>query len=151
MLMQHYLALTASELLAPTPPNRDAICVEDKDVPPNSSWEETTEDARDDAALESLHLAREEQSAPTRLVVGGTLPNRDAHFGSWQQVDEIYADDTRGQEICAKLFLAQTQEEADLLVEQLFEEALMWYDISERADLGDALVRAKPLDEVRED
>lgn len=56
-----------------------------------------------------------------------------------------------GRRFAQKLFLAQTQEEADLLVEQLFEEALMWYDISERADLGDALVRAKPLDEVRED
>ena len=149
--MQHYLALTASELLAQTPPNRDAICVEDRDVSPDSTWEETNEDARDDAALESLHLAREEQSSPTRLVVGGALPSRDARFSSWQQVDEIYADDTRGREICAQLFLAQTQEEADLLIGQLFEEALMWYDISERTDLGDALVRAKPVDEVGED
>ena len=83
--------------------------------------------------------------------MGGALPSRDARFSSWQQVDEIYADDTRGREICAQLFLAQTQEEADLLIGQLFEEALMWYDISERTDLGDALVRAKPVDEVGED
>ena len=33
-------------------------------------------------------------------------------------------------------------------MEDLYEEPLMWYDISERLDLGNALVRPEPIDEI---
>ena len=146
--MQHYLALTASELLATTPPDREPVSVDEKDVPEGSSWEETAEDARDDAALQSLTLARESGDVPTRLVASGSLRQADPAFADWAQIDEIYADDTLGQEICTELFLTQSQAEADRLMEDLYEDPLMWYDISERLDLGNALVRPEPIDEI---
>ena len=146
--MQHYLALTAAELLAPTPPSRSPLCVQVTDVSEGSSWDETSEDCRDDAAILSLEMSREQGAPATRLVVSGSLASADSLFTTWDQVDEIYADDGAGRELCAKLFESATQQDADQIMEQLFDEDLMWFDISERAALGHALLGTEAVDEV---
>ncbi len=146
--MQHYLALTAAELLAQTPPGRPPLYVQSADVPDGSSWDETSEDCRDDAAVLSLEMSREEGMPATRLVISGSLASADSVFTTWDQVDEIYADDNPGRELCAKLFATATQEDADAVMEQLFDEELMWFDISERVELGHALLGTEAVDEV---
>ncbi len=137
--MQHYLAITAPELLAPTPPARRPIVVASEELPEGVSWEEAIDEAQDEAAWQSLLLARDENTHPARIVLGGRLSTADSAFDSWEQVEDIYADDEESQAICAAALAAQTQDEADRLVSDLVERPLLWFDVSEREELGASL------------
>lgn len=143
--MQAYLPLTSAELLDAAPPQRPPLFPQCG--PGQASSAEELEEAREEAALRSLVLAREDVATPTRLVAGGDLAPG-AEFTTWQQVDELYVDDVRGRDLARALFAAQTQQEADNLMGELFAEPLMWYDISERQSLGDALVGSEAVNEV---
>lgn len=145
--MQAYLPIISSELLGSVPPNRQALLVQVTDDSDAASREELAEDVRDEAAWQSLILAREAQAQPTRLVAGGVMDSP-GQFASWSQIDELYVDDEEGRRLAAQLFSEETQDGADHLMEMLFAEPLMWFDISERKSLGDTLVGAKPFDEV---
>lgn len=140
--MQAYLPLTSSELLAPCPPSRIPSRPDDDEATPDS-----LEDARDEAAWRSLVLTQEVGGVPTRLVASGDL-DAGVPFTSWEQVDELYADDVPGRDLARDLLAAKTQESADTLMEQLFAESLMWFDTSERESLGNALMSSEQVDEV---
>lgn len=139
-----FLSLTASELAAPTPPRRDALVpkTEAKLNPqaPNAGEQENQEsldaDTRDDAAFASLELAREQGEVPTRLVVSFELPDGQVRAQTWAEADSIFVDDVAGRALSADLMAAQTQDEADVLLAALYEEPLMWFDVSERQDLA---------------
>lgn len=63
---------------------------------------------------------------------------------TWEQVQAIHADGQVGQEIIASLRQAETQEQADELVEKLDEEPLEWFSPLERLDLAASLAAASP-------
>lgn len=144
--MLHYLPLTSRELAQPKPPPRPCSPVDSGDPAGEGDAEELAEEVRDEVALASLILARDEGAAPTRLIVSADLPAVGARLTSWEQIDSIYADDVSGRDLVVRLFSADSQAEADALLELLFEESLMWYDASER----DGLVAAfgEPIHEV---
>lgn len=65
-----------------------------------------------------------------------------ARCETWEQVQAIHADGQVGQEIIASLQQAETQEQADELVEKLDEEPLEWFSPLERLDLAASLAAA---------
>lgn len=142
-----FLPLTAPELAAPNPPRRDALVpkteakLDSRPAEPGQREDQETLDAdtRDDAAFASLELAREQGAFPTRLVVSFDLPATTVQAETWDAADSIFIDDLSGRTLSADLVAAQTQDEADTLLEALYEEPLMWFDASEREDLANAL------------
>ncbi len=137
-----FLPLTATELAGDFPPGRSVLVP----TPDSGGAAEDDallleEDARDDAAFESLELARAEGALPTRLVASfETGPGQDAPT-KWDALDSIYVDDRPGRSLCSRLLDAQTQEAADALAEELYAEPMMWFDGSERESLANALRR----------
>lgn len=65
-----------------------------------------------------------------------------ARCEAWEQVQAIHVDGQVGQEIIASLQQAETQEQADELVEKLDEEPLEWFSPLERLDLAASLAAA---------
>lgn len=146
--MQAYLALTADDLGRTAPPARDALLLDPADVPEGGSWDDISEDARAEAGILSLELARQEETIPTRLVASATLAKGKTRVETWAQVDSLYVDDVRGRELCAQICVTEDQDEADALVEELLAESLMWFDSGERGDLGRLLLGTETIDEV---
>lgn len=130
-----FLSLTPPELAAPNPPQRDAFASKPENAGEPENQETLDADACDDAAFYSLELAREQGSLPTRLVVSFEVHEGRLRMDSWGPADSIFVDDQEGRALCADLVGAQTQAEADVLLEELHDEPLMWFDASERLDL----------------
>lgn len=132
-----FLPLTATELDNDFPPDRTALVPKDRPTGPDAETPEfLEEEARDDAAFESLEYARIAGTLPTRLVASFEVGARAGTPRTWDALDSIYVDDTLGRAICARLLQAQTQEAADALAEDLYDEPMMWFDGSERESLA---------------
>lgn len=148
LFMLCFLPLTASELAALNPPRRDALVPKTEtrlhpqpsEAGEHENQETLDADTRDEAAFLSLELAREQRELPTRLVVSFDLPDGQVRAETWALADSIFVDDSEGRALSADLMTAETQEEADVLLAALYEEPLMWFDMSEREDLVDGLL-----------
>ncbi len=133
--MRCYLPLTSTELTAATPPQRDGLTLNPDPAEGAADEELRAAEEIDQAAVAALVLARENGDYPTRLVACGS-PERGGKFDSWDQVDCFYVDGDRGREIAALLVAASTQQQADDLMEELFDQPLEWYEITERLTLA---------------
>lgn len=122
------------------------------------------DDAVTEAALDGLSLLRDEESpaqvrrAPRRLVLAADLPASRVHSMSeeaadedgvvfsvsvqdlaWSDIAAIMIDDADAEAAVGKVLAADTQDEADEAISELWEYAIGWFDIAERADLAAAL------------
>ena len=122
--MRTFLPLTFAELKAPTPPLRKSFRQLD-------STEEGAVAALDDAAFASLELCMG-TPVPGRIVAVG-----EDELLSWDNIECFHVDSDRGMSIAAKLPSANTQQELDALVAELWELPLEWYDRSELENLRD--------------
>ena len=65
----------------------------------------------------------------------------------WNDVESIMADGAKARSLVGQIASSDSQEEVDLLVQELFEVPLSWYDVSER----DALALELSADKGPED
>lgn len=135
--MRAYLPLTTGELSAPRPPKRIAVTVVVSPELSGDEREEAYEGALEDAAFESLKVSLANNLSTGRIVAVGELSGTDEQFNSWDQVDSLMVDGCLARKLVRKLVGTEDQDEADHLVEQLFDEPLEWFDISERESLRD--------------
>ena len=155
--MRVYLPALPSELAGPTPPVRDGFAALPAAETPKDDIEVLEDDAQSEAALASLVLARESASpqAPARLVLALDVPDSHAVAGQvegapgvhrvpgvraqWGDAAAILADGAGAAPAVRRVLAATTQEGADRALAELWDEALEWFDITERPALASAL------------
>ena len=146
--MRIYYPVLARELeegnLAPRP----AYCVDPSSSLRGEDLELAEDDARDLAALDSLALLRDEQEgALSRCIIAADIEGISvAHFdGEVAQTQPCAPVESHivayfidhpdaSEKVCAVLD-AQTQDEADEAVAQLWDESMEWYAPEEREDV----------------
>lgn len=142
--MRLYIPALVSELSASEPPNRPPLeFVEPADTS-GDALEELAEQVLYEAAFASLELLFAGDGAPARVVLVASAPSKGTGSESgdsgtalgWDTIESIHADGQAGRQIIAQLLAAETQAEADRLVEQLDEEPLEWFAPEERAELA---------------
>ncbi len=129
--MRAYLPLSLSELKEPKPPARQPLFVDQQQYA-GEELEEKLEDGLDDAGFLSLQLAVDSDGEGGRIVAVGDLPAQTDTFSSWQQIDSFMSDGPYGQALVQQIYKTKDQAQSDALVAELFEEPLVWYDVSER-------------------
>ena len=155
--MRVYLPALPSELAGPTPPVRDGFAALPQAGAAKDDIEVLEDDAQSEAALASLVLARESDSpqAPARLVLALDVPDSCAVAGQvegapgvhlvpgvraqWGDAAAILADGAGAAPAVRRVLAAATQEGADRALCELWDEALEWFDITERPVLASAL------------
>ena len=98
------------------------------------------EEALYDAAFASLELCQGSGEPACRIVAAAQVDGKVSPTLTWDQVDSIMADSEKGRRLAAGVLRSDEQAETDLLLEDLFEEPLSWFDVSERQDLFDQVV-----------
>lgn len=137
--MRAYLPLAPDELSDVKPPKRQVIkAVVPLEARPDDR-ETILEDALDEASFASLQLMQEAVIAGPRVVAAGDLPDNAAFFEAWEQIDSLMADGREGLEIVRQILNSRGEEDANTLVETLFDEPLEWYDITERTRLSEPM------------
>lgn len=127
--MRTFLPLTASDLAAGQPPEgRRDVAVHF--TPPadvtGEALEELAEDALADAAFNSLQLVLDGGDRPARIVaVSDEYPQR------WDQIECFQVDGQEVEVLIAAAADATTQEQLDVLAEEIMAAHLEWFDISE--------------------
>ena len=147
--MRVYVPAVLSDLSVPLPPVRSGVlCVPEAGMS-GEDVEVLEDDAITEAALSSLELARETESAgaarvvlavdtptSTTLTPGDQIEPRifeaPAFEYTWSDVAAILADLP---DASPAVVAAETQEEADEAVAALWESSLAWFDRSERPDV----------------
>lgn len=122
------------------------------------------DDAVTEAALDGLRLLRDQDAVPgqhpRRLVLALTMPDEAVQRSSdkaadeegvvfpvevascqWADVDSLMVDDADAEPAVRAVLRAQTQDEADEAISELWEFAIGWFDIAERQDLITAFKR----------
>lgn len=99
-------------------------------------WQLQCDAVLEDAAFNSLVQAQDSTDVSVRLVASGQEKPGQTFFDSWDQVDSLYTDDLPGRTLAARALASSEQEETDALVTELFDEPLMWFDVSERGLLA---------------
>ncbi len=134
--MRAYLPLTPAELSDTNPPKRQVInAVVPAGATPDDR-EAVLEEALDEASFLSLELAQEIGGEGRRVVAVGDLPGDGEFFESWDQIDSLMADGREGAEIVRQILVSEDEDEANALVEALFDVPLEWFDITERPGSG---------------
>lgn len=130
--MRCFLPLVASELCGDLPvrelvtPSSGATCAEERE------WFEY--EAAVAASLISLELVRDlEEPTQRRIVVA--LEGEPV----WENAQAILVDGLESEPLVRRACAATSQEEADEAVEELMDAFLEWFDVSERAQLCQAL------------
>lgn len=138
--MRAYLPLIVSELMATEPPKREIMKASVGMEATSDDREAAFEDVLEDAAFVSLQLLQDHGTGGGRVVAVGDLPDTARFFDSWNQMDSLMADGAEGTEIVQTALATMSEDEANGLVEALFEEPLEWFDISERSKLASGKV-----------
>ena len=143
--MRIYYPFLGSELAQGNFPSRNAYCVRPDAGLHGEDLEVTEDDARTLAALDSLALLRDEESgSSSRCIIAADIEGL-----SWEEYDgdvaqtspctpdsdsiaAYFIDPPDAAPAVRKVLRAQTQEEADEAVAQLWEESLEWYAPEER-------------------
>lgn len=134
--MRAYLPLTLDELLDMTPPARPVVTPAESDVLSSDDLEQAMEEAMESASFDSLHLAYHSDAAPCRVVAAGDVNDAKAGFTRWDQVQSLMVDGPSGRDLARQIARCENQDDADRLVERLFDQPLVWFDISEREKLA---------------
>ncbi len=130
--MRAYLPLTGSELSLEVPPDRLPLVAQ---VPSDLSGEEQEAEREyvlEDASFASLQALQDSGGQGGRVVAVGEVTRGNGSFTSWEQIDSLMVDGEAATAIVQQILRADDEDEANLLVEALFEEPLEWFDISER-------------------
>ena len=157
MTMRVYVPAVLSDLSVPLPPVRSGVLCMPEAGMNGEDIEVLEDDAQSEAALASLVLARESDSpqAPARLVLALDVPDSCAVAGQvegapgvhlvpgvraqWGDAAAILADGAGAAPAVRRVLAATTQEGADRALWELWDEALEWFDITERPALASAL------------
>ncbi len=102
-------------------------------------YDESSEAVLEEAGYRSLLRAQELGETPARIVAVAEVKNASIQLQDWIQTDAIMADDIEGLSAARAALEAETQEDADAAMGELFQVALSWYDVSEREELASAL------------
>ena len=146
--MRIYYPVLARELEEGNLVPRPAYCVDPSSSLRGEDLELAEDDARDLAALDSLALLRDEQEgALSRCIIAADIEGISvAHFdGEVAQTQPCAPVESHiaayfidhpdaSEKVCAVLD-AQTQDEADEAVAQLWDESMEWYAPEEREDV----------------
>lgn len=146
--MRIYYPVLARELEEGNLVPRPAYCVDPSSSLRGEDLELAEDDARDLAALDSLALLRDEQEgALSRCIIAADIEGISvAHFdGEVAQTQPCAPVESHivayfidhpdaSEKVCAVL-AAQTQDEADEAVAQLWDESMEWYAPEEREDV----------------
>lgn len=118
------------------PPSRQFVSLKRQVGLSEDDWQLQCEAVLEDAAFNSLVQAQETTDVSVRLVASGEGKPGQTFFDSWDQIDSLYTDDLVGRTLAARALASADQEETDELVTDLFNEPLMWFDVSEREFLA---------------
>lgn len=145
--MRIYYPVLARELeegnLAPRP----AYCVDPSSSLRGEDLELAEDDARDLAALDSLALLRDEEGALSRCIIAADIEDisiapYDGEVAQTQpcapvqsHIAAYFIDHPDASEKVRAVLDAQTQDEADKAVAQLWDESMEWYAPEEREDV----------------
>lgn len=117
--MRTFLPLQASELCDGQPPRRDGIRLLE-----NS--EEAAEDALYEAAFASMELGFAKGVPPVRVVAVGEGP-----LVKWDDVESFHVEGDRGIAFAREMLHIEEQNALDAAVEEIFDQPLYWYDVTE--------------------
>ncbi|MSS83835.1 hypothetical protein FYJ24_03475 [Actinomycetaceae bacterium WB03_NA08] len=117
--MRIFLPLKASELCDVRPPRRDGMC-------PLENSDDAAEEALYEAAFASMELSFAEGVLPVRVVAVGEGP-----LTTWDDVESFHVESERGIAIARRMLHIEDQEVLDAAVEEIFEQPLHWYDVTE--------------------
>ena len=131
--MRLYLPLTSAELGRETPPVRAGLVAQ---VDNTENPDQAFEDALHDASFASLELLRSADEKPGRVVAVGDVSPDQTHFLDWDEVESLMVDGNRGQHLVREVLAAPDQQGVEALLEELFDEPLEWFDVSERTQLA---------------
>ena len=132
--MRLYLPLTHPELGLDRPPAREGFVAEINAIEaPDQAFEDTLHDA----SFASLELLQISENEGGRVVAVGDVPAGQSHFESWDEVESLMADGSRGRLLVQEVLVAPDQERAEAALEELFDEPLEWFDVSERKQLSE--------------
>lgn len=148
--MRVYLPALSSHLLADDIAERPGFAVVAPAGTDREGVEVLEDDAQTEAALASLVDLREaEGETPIRLVLAVDAPDRPLHgegvvetgpiAAAWADVAAILADSPEAESDVRAVLDADEQDEADAAVARLWERALEWFDVTERAALAEDL------------
>lgn len=151
--MRLYLPATPADLAADVPPRVRAFTVLAPEGVRGEDLEVLEDDARDEAALDSLRRLRDEtpSAPPRRLVLAVDAPlthspeplepgsttgvvDLEAPVG-WSDVAAYLLDEEEAEEAVRAVLVAEDQDGADAALAALWDHPLQWFDASERARL----------------
>ena len=138
--MRIYLPLILSDLEAPTISTANAVKLPASAQGTSAEELEVMEDeALMDAAFSSLELSADSDVPAARVVAVADVKGPLLDRLEWGHVESIMADTLEGRRLARRALDATAQDEADALVDELFDEPMSWFDVTERQKLAETL------------